>query len=464
MGSAMNTPSANTGSANFESAIEVVDVSKCYQIYAQPQDRLKQSIFPRLQSIFGLERERYFREFWALRGVGFSVKRGETVGIIGRNGSGKSTLLQIVCGTLNPTGGSVNVTGRIAALLELGSGFNPEFTGRENIFLNAMVLGLTREQVEQRFDDIVRFADIGDFIEQPIKTYSSGMAVRLAFAVIAHVDAEILIIDEALAVGDAVFTQKCMRFLRRFKKHGTILFVSHDVGSIMSLCSHAVWLDQGVVRMAGAAKSVADAYSQYCAQEAIGEANALVPIPGAVGEAEASYRQAGETRIDFFENIVNSDGWSTGAAEIRRVALTRADGREGTAFEGGERITLMVDVVAHKQVDRPIIGFLLKDRLGQALFGHNTFEENASPAPLLAGTDAKAEFVFKLPLLPNGDYSITVALADGDLLDHVQHHWLHDAALISVRSTRTRYGLVGIPFESIRLVAGDVTTASVLPR
>jgi len=438
-----------------ETAIEVDDVSKCFQIYAQPQDRLKQSIFPRLQALFGLEKERYFREFWALQGVGLQVGRGETVGIIGRNGSGKSTLLQIICGTLSPTSGRVNVSGRVAALLELGSGFNPEFTGRENIFLNAMVLGLTREQVEQRFADIVRFADIGDFIEQPIKTYSSGMAVRLAFAVIAHVDAEILVIDEALAVGDAVFTQKCMRFLRRFKERGTILFVSHDVGSIMSLCSHAVWLDQGGVRMAGPAKAVADAYTQYCAQEAIGEAETLQTIPRDGPEPEFSYRHAGDTSIDFFENIVNSDGWSTGVAEIKRVSITRADGRDGVAFQGGERITLSIEAAAYKQVERPIIGFLLKDRLGQALFGHNTFDEKVPSEPLPGGSNVRAEFVFRLPLLPNGDYSITAAFADGDLLDHVQHHWLHDAVLLSVRSTSPRYGLVGIPFESIRMKSHD---------
>lgn len=456
----MNIPHEES-SADVEIAIDVEDVSKCFQIYAQPQDRLKQSFFPRLQALFGLERERYFREFWALRGVGLRVGRGETVGIIGRNGSGKSTLLQIICGTLGPTAGTINVSGRVAALLELGSGFNPEFTGRENIFLNAMVLGLTRQQVDDRFEDIVRFADIGDFIEQPIKTYSSGMAVRLAFAVIAHVDADILVIDEALAVGDAVFTQKCMRFLRRFKEKGTILFVSHDVGSIMSLCSQAVWLDHGVVRMSGPAKAVADAYTQYCAQEAIGEIQTLSSIALASGpDSEDSYRPMGDTAIDFFDNIVNSDGWSTGVAEIRSVAVARSDGREGMAFQGGERITLSVDAVAHKEVGRPIIGFLLKDRLGQALFGHNTFEESAETKPLTSGSVVRAEFVFRLPLLPNGDYSITVAFADGDLLDHVQHHWLHDAVLLSVRSTSPRYGLVGIPFESIRMISHDRDAAS----
>ena len=198
-------------------------------------------------------------------------KRGETVGIIGRNGSGKSTLLQMICGTLNPTGGSIQTHGRIAALLELGSGFNPEFSGRENVYMNGAVLGLSREDIDQRFDAIAAFADIGEFIEQPVKTYSSGMYVRLAFAVIAHVDAEILVIDEALAVGDAVFTQKCMRFLRKFKEEGTLIFVSHDMGSVLNLCERAVWLHHGQLRQMGESKEIAEAYLQYTLQEVYGQ-------------------------------------------------------------------------------------------------------------------------------------------------------------------------------------------------
>ena len=191
-------------------AIRVKGLSKCYGIYASPRERLKQFILPRLQRLVGQAPKQYFHEFWALKDVSFEIKKGETVGIIGRNGSGKSTLLQMICGTLHPTSGSIQTNGRIAALLELGSGFNPEFTGRENVYMNASVLGLSNEEINERFNDIVTFADIGDFIDQPVKTYSSGMMVRLAFAVIAHVDADILVIDEALAVGDAFFVQKCI--------------------------------------------------------------------------------------------------------------------------------------------------------------------------------------------------------------------------------------------------------------
>ncbi|HBQ8517522.1 TPA: ABC transporter ATP-binding protein, partial [Klebsiella pneumoniae] len=207
-------------------AIELDSVSKCFFIYRNPADRLKQFILPRL----GIKKKCY-DEFWAVNGVSLNIKKGETVAIIGRNGSGKSTLLQMICGTLQPTCGTIKVNGKIAALLELGSGFNPEFTGRENVYLNAAVYGLTRSEIELKFNDIVKFADIGDFIDQPVKNYSSGMYVRLAFAVIAHVDADILVVDEALAVGDAVFTQKCMRFIRKFQENGTLIFVSHDMAS-----------------------------------------------------------------------------------------------------------------------------------------------------------------------------------------------------------------------------------------
>ncbi|HCP9006074.1 TPA: ABC transporter ATP-binding protein, partial [Escherichia coli] len=237
---------------NDDAVIQVSGIGKCYQVYDKPFHRL-------MQGLVG-GGKRYYREFWALRDVAFEVKRGETLGIVGRNGSGKSTLLQLIAGTLTPTNGEIAVRGRVAALLELGSGFNPDFTGRENVYLNASILGLSKEQIDQRFDQIAEFAAIGEFIEQPIRNYSSGMVMRLAFSVIAHVDADILIIDEALSVGDAFFTQKCMRFLREFKQRGTLLFVSHDGGSVTALCDRAIWLDQGNLRQSGEPKEVMDAY------------------------------------------------------------------------------------------------------------------------------------------------------------------------------------------------------------
>lgn len=227
-------------------AIRVNNLSKCYHIYDRPKDRLKQSIVPKLRSLVGRNPGRYFREFWALNDVSFEVARGETVGIIGRNGSGKSTLLQMICGTLEPTTGTVETNGRVAALLELGAGFNPEFTGRENVYMNATVLGLTQDEIHARFNEIAAFADIGDFIEQPVKHYSSGMYARLAFAVAINVDPSILIVDEALAVGDEPFQRKCFARIEEIKRNGgTILLVSHSSSAIVELCDRAVLLYDG---------------------------------------------------------------------------------------------------------------------------------------------------------------------------------------------------------------------------
>jgi lipopolysaccharide transport system ATP-binding protein len=439
------------GDGMSDTAIRVSDVSKCYRIYGRPQDRLKQSFSARFGRFFGGAKT-YFHEFWALRDISFEVEVGRTVGIIGRNGSGKSTLLQILCGTLSPTGGNVEIRGRVAAMLELGSGFNPEFTGRENVYMNGMVLGLTHEEIDQRFESIAAFADIGEFIEQPVKTYSSGMLVRLAFAVIAHVDADIMVIDEALAVGDAVFGQKCMRFLRRFKERGTVLFVSHDTSSVVSLCAEAIWLDKGEVRMCGRAKDVAEAYAQYCAQESLGDAQALVSLQDTAEQLTRSdFVEDPNTKIQFFDNIVHSDGWTTGKAQIESVELIRRDGAVSPVFMGGERVVLRVRARLKAVMERPIIGFFVKDRLGQSLFGHNTYEPDRVIDGLGGDAQLEAKFGFVLPMLPNGDYSMTVAIADGDLDDHIQHHWIHDAVMISVNSLKARYGLVGIPFESITL-------------
>ena len=408
---------------------------------------------PRLQRLAGRTPTQYFREFWALRDVSFEIRRGETVGIIGRNGSGKSTLLQMICGTLNPTSGHVQTAGRIAALLELGSGFNPEFTGRENVYMNAAVLGLSREETDARYDDIAAFADIGDFIEQPVKTYSSGMMVRLAFAVIAHVDADILVVDEALAVGDAVFSQRCMRFLRRFMEHGTVLFVSHDTGSVGNLCQRAIWLDQGAMVMIGSSQDVTKAYTKYCTQAIYGDSVKLENLQPEIGKvSQPPSKVDPETRVTFYEDIANSDGWKTGAAEITRVSVTTLDGAPVTTLAGGETLLLRIEAAVYQEIRSPIIGFFVKDRLGQSLFGEHTYTYVQPPLRVDAGEGVVAEFVFTLPLLPNGDYSMTVSIADGEPFNHVQHHWLHDAVILRVQSTKLRYGLVGIPFESVSLM------------
>ena len=249
-------------------AIRATRLSKCYHIYNTPHDRLKQFVVPRLQQLVRRTPKQYFHEFWALNDVSFEIKKGETVGIIGRNGSGKSTLLQLLCGTLTPSGGQVEINGRIAALLELGSGFNPEFTGRENVYMNAAILGLSNEEVMERFDDIAAFADIGEFIEQPVKTYSSGMFVRLAFAVNILSNPDVMIVDEALAVGDMNFQAKCMTALSRIQERGaTVLFVSHDVGALKSLCSRGIYLEHGKMMRIGSAAEVAEHYVRVMREE-----------------------------------------------------------------------------------------------------------------------------------------------------------------------------------------------------
>jgi lipopolysaccharide transport system ATP-binding protein len=460
-GPATAAPSGPESDRDF--AICIRDLSKCYLIYDRPQDRLKQSLLPRLDRVLGRPPRVYYREFWALRDVSFEVRRGETVGIIGRNGAGKSTLLQLVCGILHPNSGSVDIRGRVAALLELGSGFNPDFSGRENVYLYAGVLGLSRKEVDARFAEIAAFADIGDFIDQPIKTYSSGMHVRLAFAVIAHVDADILIIDEALAVGDAVFTQKCMRFIRRFQKQGTLLFVSHDMSAINNICDRAIWFDRGTVRRSGDAEQVTHAYMQQCLQDLYGPSvrlNAVGPgLPdatpagaGAAGEDPSAPLAASEpSKIAFFENIALSEGFKSRDAEISAVYLTDRNDRPLDVVAGGEQVRLTIEAKVHREMPSPILGFFVKDRLGQSLFGEHTYTYVQPPLTALADSTLAAHFDFQLPLLPNGEYAMTVSIAEGDPFHPIQHHWLHDAMLIKVSSAKLRYGLVGIPFQSVTM-------------
>lgn len=445
-------------------AIRVEGLSKCYEIYANPRDRLKQFVMPRLQGLAGQPPKQYFREFWALKDVSFEIKKGETVGIIGRNGSGKSTLLQMICGTLNPTSGSIQTNGRIAALLELGSGFNPEFTGRENVYMNASVLGLNNEEIDARFNDIVAFADIGDFIEQPVKTYSSGMMVRLAFAVIAHVDADILVVDEALAVGDAFFTQKCMRFLRSFMKNGTVLFVSHDTGAVVNLCNTAVLLNGGQVAETGSPKNVIEHYLATLyevTQEVDGiQAEKTKNSPDQTKNLN-EYRDMREALInastlrndiEVFQFKPDQTGFGTGNAKIISVQLLDKNGASLSWVVGGNEVILHIRCMAYKDILRPIIGFQFKDRLGQVIFSDNTYiSYQNSLIAVDAGTEISARFEFRLPILPTGDYSISPAFAEGTQEDHVQHHWMHDAMIVRVHATSVCFGLIGVPMKKISL-------------
>jgi lipopolysaccharide transport system ATP-binding protein len=442
-------------------AIKVVNLNKFYQIYNKPFDRLKQFLLPRLTRLIGMQPKAYYRKFWALRDVSFTIKRGETVGIIGRNGSGKSTLLQMICGTLNPTDGNIETHGRMAALLELGSGFNPEFTGRENVYMNASVLGLSREDIDARFEDIVAFADIDDFIDQPVKTYSSGMYVRLAFAVIAHVDADILVVDEALAVGDAFFVQKCMRFLRNFMKTGTVIFVSHDTGAVKNLCNHALWLEKGEILKQGTPKEICDLYLQafYEAQQgksSTTKLKAITPHDSILPRKDQRLEFLNTTTLrndlQIFKFDPEAASFGKGGAQIINVELLGEDGYPLSWVVGGELVTLQVNVIAHDSLDSPIIGFYIKDRLGQALFGDNTYlTYRETPVSCKDGEDLLARFTFFMPILVPGDYSINVAIADGSQETHIQHQWIHDAVIFRSETSSVTTGLIGIPMQRIEL-------------
>lgn len=439
-----------------EFAIEISGLGKCYEIYDRPRDRLAQMLFG--------GNHQFYKEFWALRDVTLNIRKGETVGLIGRNGSGKSTLLQLVCGTLNPTVGDVRVHGRVAALLELGAGFNPEFSGVENVYMAASLYGLSREDIDQRFELIEAFADIGDKIFQPVKTYSSGMYVRLAFAVIAHVDADILVIDEALAVGDAFFTQKCMRFLRDFMSSGTVLFVSHDTASIRSLCDTAVWLEKGEIQVAGSAKEVCNAYLEAffeAQQGAVSGDKHKTEQPKTrlpYKDQRSQFINASNLRNDIrvFEFDLSAQAFGKNGAEITSVQLLDVDRSPLSWIVGGEDVVLRVEVHALIDIDKPIVGFYVNDKLGQTLFGDNTYLSFMDkPVGCVAGGRLGAEFKFAMPYLAPGEYSITVAIADGTQEKHVQHHWIHDAIMFKSEVSHVSRGIIGLPMKNIDMKVED---------
>lgn len=468
----MSSSSLSANSADI--AVRVDNLRKCYEIYDSPRARLKQFVLPRLQALARTARKQYFREFWALTGVSFEIKKGEAVGVIGTNGSGKSTLLQILCGILSPTSGSVEINGRVAAILELGSGFNPESSGRENIYMNGALLGLTKAEIDARFDDIVAFADIGQFIEQPVKIYSSGMYVRLAFAVIAHVDADILVIDEALSVGDAFFVQKCLRFLRKFMETGTVIFVSHDTAAVVNLCKRAVLLHKGSVVAIGAPKDVTERYLEklYAAQqgesieqgECIDQGESIDRRAPTAGPSEPLSEPFRDMRLDFinhskyrndielFAFSADAQSFGLGGARITDVRLLDKAGNPLAWIVGGEPVRLSVTCSARQPIASPIVGFMVKDRLGQVIFGDNTFLAYAScPLNISSGACFHAVFEFAMPIMPSGDYIVSVAVAEGTQVDHVQHQWIHEALAFKVHASSVCHGLIGVPMANIEL-------------
>jgi lipopolysaccharide transport system ATP-binding protein len=431
-------------------AIQVNSLGKCYQIYDAPRDRLRQFVAPHLQRLFGQSPKQYFREFWALKDVSFEIKKGETVGIIGRNGSGKSTLLQLICGTLTPTSGTIETSGRIAALLELGSGFNTEFTGRENVYMSAALLGLSRNEIDRRFDDVVAFADIGQFIEQPVKTYSSGMLVRLAFAVAINVDPEILVVDETLSVGDELFQRKCFSRIEAIKSSGaTILFVSHSGGTIVELCDRAVLMDAGEKLAVGTPKQIVGRYQKLLyapadKQEAIRQqirrldehvVESVSAIEDASHEDHASIKHIQELQESFDPNLTPSstiEYESHGAYIESPAVLTLADEQVNNLIRGKVyRYTYAVRFT--KSASNVRFGMLIKTTSGMELGGGVSASTGRdSLAYVVAGSDYRVEFRFCCTLNPGVYFLNAGVVGDVDGSETYLHRMI-DIAMFRVQ-------------------------------
>jgi lipopolysaccharide transport system ATP-binding protein len=399
--------------------IEVRGLGKRYDIYDNPRDRLKQLVVPKLASLVGRSSPTpsYYREFWALQDISFDVRPGETLGIIGRNGGGKSTLLQILAGTLAPTLGDVSVRGRVAALLELGSGFNPDFTGRENVLLNARILGLTREEIEAKYDEIVSFADIGEFIDQPVKTYSSGMFVRLAFAVQAHINASIVIIDEALAVGDVFFRQKCYARLEEVRASGAaVLLVSHAMTDIEQFCDRAILLDHGKMNFIGNAAEAAKRYYQLHQERAYpvvmpdGESGEDLQSSSAPLGSSFAYWPDEDSFIDASNQIQIGNGW----AKCLRYAVCDVHGNQCASFTQGEEAVFYFEFLTLKPISVPLAGVVLQNERGINVHGKGSLEHCAqAPDHVPAGVviQCRQSIELKLEL---GEYTFELGLATID--------------------------------------------------
>lgn len=418
-----------------EAAISLKNISKCFKRYTRPVDRLQEILIP------GKSRA---DEFWALRDINLEIEKGQTVGIVGRNGSGKSTLLQIIAGTLQPTTGEARVSGRISALLELGSGFNPEFTGRQNVFFNGRLLGLSQKEIEDKFDDIAAFADIGDFIDLPVKTYSSGMFVRLAFAVAVNVDPEVLIVDEALAVGDVVFQHRCMRRMRGLMDSGvSTLFVSHDSSAIKTLCNAAIMIHDGRIHTTGSPNAVVIEYIKTLTQLELGITKSELERESNVQKKniESNERTVNtvlnsQSHEDFVQQQPKVHGNRTRRgnkkALIEDVKLLDRFGKscgESPVLGFNEEVTLVTEIQVYEPLQECIVGFFICDKNGNEIIGSNTFEENIPISRLQPKDRITVKFTFKLPLR-SGSYSVTVAGAEN--YTAVTFDWIDNAMVFQV--------------------------------
>lgn len=414
-----------------DAVIKIDNLSKCYEVYDKPHKRL-------LQMLVGGKRK-YYSEFWALRNASLEVHPGETVGIIGTNGSGKSTFLQMLCGTLNPTSGSISVRGRVAALLELGAGFNPEFTGKENVYLNAAILGLTREQIDDQFAAIEAFAEIGDFIDQPVKTYSSGMYVRLAFSVAVHTDPSILVVDEALSVGDARFQAKCLDRIKQMKESGvSILFVSHDVAAVRMLCDRALWLDKGCVRGLGDVFPVTAQYTEYLFNGAPNTGNLPSKAVSDSGPHKAS-------------QPINH--WGSHVGIIQDAGIYDTQGNKKNLFIDHEKMIVKIrfDTQALKTLDGLSASFSLKNLAGSDLIVGSTWNENLTFA--YAQTPQEVSFELENPLC-SGDYLLVVAIENRSSAAVHYYEYMEGAQYFSSAFASSASGQF-MPKISINLLQSD---------
>ncbi len=390
--------------------ILVQSVSKVYRLYNRPSDRIRE--------ILPIVGRKQHRDFWALRDVNLSVGKGETLGVVGPNGSGKSTLLQVVCGIVQPTSGRVSTEGRIAALLELGAGFNPEFTGRENVFLNGEIMGLSRAEIENVFPEIAAFAGIGEFMGRPVKEYSSGMYVRLAFSTAIHVDPDILIVDEALAVGDAVFSNRCIKKFEELKaRNVTVLFVSHDLGLVKQLADRAILMVDGKIRAEGKPSDVVNRY--------VGLVLERQKANGGDGE---EVRSTGSFR--------HGDG----ASRILDVELRNSAGQRAETLQAGETAAVRTRVRINRPADDLVVGVLVRNRLGIDVYGTNSRIEGVRLGPFEAGETAEVEFVFDCHFTRQ-DYTLTVATQHWD---GTSQDWLDDVLSFTVVDTKDTAGVVSL--------------------
>ena len=428
-----------------QNAIEVKDVTKIYRLYDKPIDRLKESL--------SMTHKSYHKDFYALNGLSFSVEKGQTVGIIGTNGSGKSTILKIITGVLTPTTGTVSVDGKISALLELGAGFNMDYTGIENIYMNGTMMGYTKKEMDAKLQEILEFADIGDFVYQPVKTYSSGMFVRLAFALAINVEPEILIVDEALSVGDVFFQAKCYRRMEEIRKSGTtILMVTHDMGSIIKYCDKVVLLNKGEFIAEGEPGHMVDLYKKILANQmdALREelendySGGMENADGTEGKSPVRAEHTGGDENGLMKEKItinaNRTEYGDGRAEIFDLGLFDARGNLTNLLLKGEMFTIKERIRFHAPLACPIFTYTIKDKKGTDLSGTNTMYEGADIKQVNAGDVYDVSFTQKMTL-QGGEYLLSMSCTGFEGEEHVVYHRLYDVANITVISNKNTVGV-----------------------